>query len=120
MTNKTVQENTDKKNSIQIRKSKQPEIQQNKTTVLQHSARKRGGLILQTSRAHTGLYQKGKTSLDLDGARAYGVLGCSGISSTICKQSAPRSRQITTPASHHSNFTGLDALPDTKPTVSKQ
>ena len=30
----------------------------------------------------------------------------SGISWTICKQSAPRSRQITTPTLHHSIFTG--------------
>ena len=30
----------------------------------------------------------------------------SGISWTICKQSAPRSRQITTPTPHHSFFTG--------------
>jgi len=30
----------------------------------------------------------------------------SGISWTICKQSAPRSRQITTPTRHHSIFTG--------------
>jgi len=30
------------------------------------------------------------------------VLGYSGISWTICKQSAPRSRQITTPTTHHS------------------
>jgi len=29
----------------------------------------------------------------------------SGISWTICKQSAPRSRQITTPTPHHSIFT---------------
>ena len=34
------------------------------------------------------------------------VLGCSGISWTIRKQSAPSSRQITTPAPHHSIFTG--------------
>ena len=33
MTNKTVQENTDKQ--TQIRKSKQPKIQQNKTTLVQ-------------------------------------------------------------------------------------
>jgi len=39
-------------------------------------------------------YQKGKTSRDLNEARDDGVLGCSGISWTICKQSAPRSRQI--------------------------
>ena len=33
--------------------------------------------------------------------------GCSGgISWTICKQSAPRSRQIITPTPHHSIFTG--------------
>jgi len=40
------------------RKSKQHKIQQNKTSLVQallwHSARKRGGLILQQSRAHTG------------------------------------------------------------------
>ena len=30
----------------------------------------------------------------------------SGIRWTICKQSAPRSRQITTPTPHHSIFTG--------------
>ena len=51
-------------------------------------------------------YQKGKTSLHLNEARDDGVLGCSGISWTICKQSATRCRQITTPALHHSIFTG--------------
>ena len=51
-------------------------------------------------------YQKGKTSLDLNEARDDGVLGCSGISWTTCKQSAPRFRQITTPTPHHSIFTG--------------
>ena len=30
----------------------------------------------------------------------------SGISWTVCKQSAPRSRQITKPTPHHSMFTG--------------
>jgi len=30
----------------------------------------------------------------------------SGVSWTICKLSAPRSRQITTPTPHHSVFTG--------------
>jgi len=63
-------------------------------------------------------YQKGKTSLDLNEARDYGVLGCSGISWTICKLSAPRSRQITTPAPHHS-IDRPDALHDAQPTVSK-
>ena len=47
------------------------------------------------------------------------VLGCRGISWTICKQSAPHSRQITTPTPHHSIFYRLDALPDAQTTVSK-
>ena len=51
-------------------------------------------------------YQKDKTSLDLNEVRDDGVLGCSGISWTMCKQSAPSSRQITTPTPHHSMFTG--------------
>ena len=42
----------------------------------------------------------------------------SGSSWTICK-SAPRSRQITTPAPHHSVFYRPDALPAAKPTASK-
>jgi len=49
---------------------------------------------------------KGKTSLDLNGARDDGVLGCSGISWTTCKQSAPRSRQTTPSTPHQSIFTG--------------
>ena len=43
----------------------------------------------------------------------------SGISWTICKSIAPRSRQITMPAPHHSICHRPDALPDAKPTVSK-
>jgi len=35
-----------------------------------------------------------------------GIRDGSGISWTIRKQSAPRSRQITTPTFHHSMFTG--------------
>ena len=43
----------------------------------------------------------------------------SGISWAICK-SAPRSRQLTTPAPYHSSFFYRpDALPATRPTVSK-
>jgi len=52
---------------------------------------------------------KGKTSLDLGKGCSqprWWVLGCSGISWTICKQSAPRSRQITTPTPHYSIFVG--------------
>ena len=57
-------------------------------------------------RSWVSQYQKVKTSLDLNEAKDDGVLGCSGISWTICKQSAPRSRQITTPAPHRSIFIG--------------
>ena len=49
-------------------------------------------------------YQKGKTSLNLYQARNGEVLGCSGISWTICKQSAAHSRQITTPTPLAFNF----------------
>jgi len=42
----------------------------------------------------------------------------SGISWTVCK-SAPRSRQISTPARHHSVLYRLYALPAAQPTVSK-
>ena len=42
----------------------------------------------------------------------------SGISWARCK-SAPRSRQITMPAPHHSVFYRLDALPAAQPTASK-
>ena len=42
----------------------------------------------------------------------------SGVSWAVCK-SAPRSRQITTPAPHHSVFYRPDALPATQPTASK-
>jgi len=42
----------------------------------------------------------------------------SGISWAVCT-SAPRSRQITMPAPHHSVFYRPDALPATQPTVSK-
>jgi len=58
-------------------------------------------------------YQKGETNLDFTEARD------SGISWVICK-SAPRSRQITTPAPHRSVFYRLDALPAAQPTVSQQ
>jgi len=43
----------------------------------------------------------------------------SGISWAICK-SAPRSRQIATPAPHQSVFYRLDAVPAAQPTASKQ
>ena len=40
----------------------------------------------------------------------------SGISWTICKQSEPHSRQITTATPHHSIFYRSDALPAAQPT----
>ena len=59
-------------------------------------------------------YQKRKTSLDLNEPRDYGVLGCSGISWTICEQSTPGSRQIITSTPYHSIFTGrmLSLMPN--------
>ena len=49
--------------------------------------------------SRTTRYQKGKTNLDFTKARE--TVSGSGISWAICK-SAPRSRQITMPAPHHS------------------
>jgi len=57
-------------------------------------------------------YQKGKTNLDFTEA-----MSGSGISWAICK-SAPRSRQITMPAPHHSVLHAGDALPVAQPTAS--
>ena len=57
-------------------------------------------------------YQKGKTNLKQE------TVSGSGISWAMCK-SAPHSRQITTPASHHSVFYRPDALPAAQPTASK-
>jgi len=56
-------------------------------------------------------YQKGKTSLELNKAREDGGLGYSDISWTICKQSAPCSRLMTTSTPHHSIFTGWMLFP---------
>jgi len=66
---------------------------------------------------HVSRYQKGKTNLLLILLKHETVSG-SGISWAICK-SAPRSRQITTPALHHSVFCRPDALPDTQATASE-
>jgi len=64
-------------------------------------------------------YQKGKSSLDINQARDDGVLGCSGHQLDHSKQSAPRSRQITTQTPHQSIFYRQDALPDAQQTVSE-
>jgi len=60
-------------------------------------------------------YQKGKTNLDFTEQE---TVSGSGISWAMCK-SAPRSRQITTPAPHHSVFYRLDALSAAQPKASK-
>ena len=60
-------------------------------------------------------YQKGKTILDFTEARDS---EWQWHQWAIWK-SAPRSRQITTPAPHHSVFYRPDALPATQPTASK-
>jgi len=57
-------------------------------------------------------YQKGKTNLKQE------TVSGSGISWAISK-SAPRSRQTTMPAPHHSVFYRPDALPAVQPTASK-
>jgi len=61
-------------------------------------------------------YQKCKTNLDFTGARDSEWQ--SSISWAICK-SAPCSREITMPATHHSVFYRPDALPAAQPTASK-
>jgi len=53
-------------------------------------------------------HQKGKTKTNLDFLEQQTVSG-NGISWTICKSAAP-SREINTPAPHHSVFYRLDAL----------
>jgi len=60
-------------------------------------------------------YQKGKTNLDFTEARDS---ECQWHQLAICK-SAPRSRQITMPAPHHSVFYRPDALPAAQQTASK-
>ena len=60
-------------------------------------------------------YQKGKPIWILQKQE---TVSGSGISWAICK-SAPRSRQITMPALHHSVFYKLDAIPAAQPTSSK-
>ena len=57
-------------------------------------------------------YQKGKTDLDFTEARRYSDWQWHQLT-------APRSRQITTPAPRRSVFTGRDAFPAAKPTASK-
>jgi len=59
--------------------------------------------------------QEGKTNLEL--LQQEKVSG-NGISWAICKF-APRPREVTTPASHHSVFYRPEALHATQPTASK-
>jgi len=60
-------------------------------------------LTLFSRKTWVSRYQKGKTSMDMrQEMMGFSFSDGSGISWTICKQSAPRSRQITTPTPHHS------------------
>jgi len=59
------------------------------------------GTLSRTTRVSR--YQKDKTNMDL---LEQEIVSGSGMSWAICK-SAPRPRHVTTPASHHSVFTGL-------------
>jgi len=61
-------------------------------------------------------YQKGKITTWI--LLKQETVSGSGISWAIC-MSAPSSRQITTPAPHHSVFYRPDALPAAQPTASK-
>ena len=71
------------------------------------------GTLSRTTRVSR--YQKGKPVWIL---LKQETVSCSGIRWAI-GMSAPRSRQITTPAPHHSVFYRPDALPATQPAASK-
>jgi len=73
----------------------------NKTQVQIEKLQPFNGLFSRTT--WVSRYQKGKTNLDFNGASDSEWQW--HISWNICK-SAPRSRQTTTPAPHHSVFTG--------------
>ena len=64
-----------------------------------------------------GRYQKGQTNLDFTEARDSEWQWHQ--MAIYMYKSAPRSRQITTPAPHHSVFYRPDALPAAQPTASK-
>jgi len=99
---------------------------QSKFTIVKFVTRKL--VITQNTHTHThpfnghfsgttrvGRYQKGKNNLDFTEARD---MSGSGIGWAMY-ESAPRCRQITTLAPHHSVFYRLDALPAAQPTASK-
>jgi len=64
-----------------------------------------------------GRHQKAKSYLDFNKARDNGVAVASA--GPQYKSFAPCSRQIIMSEPHHSIFYRLDAVPDAKPTVSK-
>ena len=82
-----------------------------KSCLLKHTHPVNGPLFGTT---RVSRYQKGKTNLDFTEE----IVSGSVISWAICK-SAPRSRQITMPASTAQVFYRPDALPATQPTASK-
>ena len=99
LANKKVPENTDKQtqyksekvNNLKYSKTKLPWF----SCLLQYSARKRGGLILQRSRAHTGQMKQETMGFGMQWHRL-------GHMQTICTSL----RQTTTPTPHPSIFTG--------------
>ena len=84
-----------------------------KNKTIMHYTHQFNGPLSGTTRV--SWYQKGKPILIL--LKQETVSG-NGIIWAICK-SAPHSRQITTPAPHHSVFYRPDALPAAQPTASK-
>ena len=73
------------------------------------------------SHRHTSALNHTRLCSSLHHTEAETYAGCATHSThswTICK-SAPRSRQITMPAPHHSVFYRPDALPAAQPTASK-
>ena len=89
LTNETVRENTDKQ--TQYKSDKVDKLKYSRTKLpwfsclLQHSARKRGGLILQRSRAHTG--ERSSPVVDLQSAGCPTVTPCYCWRPFICHSS---------------------------------
>ena len=86
LTNKTVQENTDKQTQYKSEKLDNLKYSRTKlpwfSCLLQHSARKRGGLILQRPRAHTGPRQQNRSYRTRPRVRS--VLGTRSCRHALC------------------------------------
>jgi len=71
-----------------------------------HSTSSDTSSLRDTKPARSARYKDGSSGRAASEIKDYRVLGSSGFSWIICKQSAPRSREITTSTPHHSFFTG--------------